>query len=491
MPVSPGPRTRLATGSRGTHHSMRRILLITAGTVALLVVAALGIGYWQASSIVAQFHAGPKEAVVEAVRPELHRPPQHPLVRLPQEASAQTILLIGSDRRWTGGSGARSDTIMLVRIEPARHRIALLSIPRDLYVEIPGHGHDRINMAYHDGGERLLTRVVRNTFGVQIDHFIEVDFHGFKNLVSDLGGVFVPVDQRYYNRNIGTAATDYANIDLQPGYQKLDGQQALAFARYRHDDNDFVRAARQQLLLSIVAHDVLSGSWNPFRIRRLALTVAKATTSDISSLGEVYSLARTIHDTPSNRIDRFTVHAADLFLDGADYLAADRTQLRGTIRAWLGIGSPPEKAHTRKPVHTLSVRASLVGDGGHSATLLASARNGIRTCRPTALPPGFTWPSVDAAHSYTLGGHPATALYATAGSGDSILWMYTTWRNPPVLVHPSGILTRGGRTYALYTEHGRLHQIAWRLSATNVWITNTLQNTVSNAQLLALARSCS
>jgi LCP family protein required for cell wall assembly len=471
---------------------MRKILLVSLGALLLLAGAALGVAYWQASSIVAQFHAGPKEAVVKAVQPELHRPPRHPLVQLPREASAQTILLIGSDRRWTGGSGARSDTIMLARIEPRRHRIALLSIPRDLYVAIPGHGHDRINMAYHDGGERLLTRVVRDTFGIEIDHFVEVDFHGFKNLVSDLGGIYVPVDQRYYNHNIGTAATNYANIDLQPGYQKLDGQQALAFARYRHDDNDFVRAARQQFLLSIVAHDVLSGSWNPFRVRRLALTVAKATTSDISSLGEVYSLARTVHDTPANKIDRFTVHAGDLFLDGADYLAADHAQLRATVRAWLGVRPPARAARVSRAVrrHTVAAGAALARDGGRGASLLASARNGIRTCRPTALPPGFSWPSADAAHSYRLAGHPATALYATGGSGDSILWMYTTWQDPPILAHPSGTVTRGGRTYALYTAHGRLRQIAWRLGATQVWITNTLQNALDNAQLLALARTC-
>src|ERR1044071_5025541 len=140
--------------------------------------------------IVGQLHAGPKAAVVRAVRPELHRPARHPLVVVRPEPKAQTVLLIGSDRRWTGVDGARSDTIMLARIEPSRHRIALLSIPRDLYVSIPGHGHDRINMAFHYGGERLLTQVVRETFGVTIDHFVEVDFRGFKNVVDKLGGVY-------------------------------------------------------------------------------------------------------------------------------------------------------------------------------------------------------------------------------------------------------------------------------------------------------------
>jgi hypothetical protein len=89
-----------------------------------------------------------------------------------------------------------------------------------------------------------------------------------------------------------------------------------------------------------------------------------------------------------------------------------------------------------------------------------------------------------------LAKHPAVALYATAGSGDSLLWMYTTWEDPPILQHPAATVTRGGRTYDLYTEHGRLRQIAWRVGATRVWLTNTLQDAVSNRALLALAGSC-
>src|SRR5689334_23934499 len=126
----------------------RRLLIgIPLGLVALAAAAA-GVAYWQASSALDQLHAGAKGPVVRAVQPELHRAPAHPVVKLPPEPSAQTILLIGSNHRWRSGDGARSDTVMLVRIQPHRHRIALLSIPRDLYVAIPGHGHDRINMAF-------------------------------------------------------------------------------------------------------------------------------------------------------------------------------------------------------------------------------------------------------------------------------------------------------------------------------------------------------
>ena len=471
---------------------MRKLLLFGGLGLVVLVAAAAGVAYWQASSTLDQLHAGPKGAVVRAVAPELHRAPKRKLVTLPPEPDAQTILLIGSDHRSRGGDGARSDTVMLARIQPKRHRIALLSIPRDLYVSIPGHGHDRINMAYRYGGERLLTRVVRDTLGVEIDHFVEVDFHGFKDIVQTLGGVWFPVDRRYYNKNVGTAETNYANIDLQPGYQKLDGEQALAFARYRHDDSDFVRAARQQLLLRVVAQDALGDKWDFFRMRHLAGDIAKATTSDISSLGEVLSLARAVHETPSSGVVRITLQANDVVLYGADYVASSPDQLRATVRAWEGVKSParPHPAAARKRRTTPAPPpTALPSDGGGGRSLLASIENGIRTCTPTALPPGYRWPS-GAARSYVLDHHPAIALYANGDPGDSVLWMYTTWDDPPILHNPSTSLRRGGRSYDVYTSGGKIHMIAWRVGATRVWITNSLRDNVGNADMIALAASC-
>jgi LCP family protein required for cell wall assembly len=465
---------------------MRKVLAWFGIGVVVLGAAVAGVTYWQARAAIDQFHAGPKAAVVRAVWPELHKPPRRVLVSLPPEPSAQTILLIGSDHRWSGGDGARSDTIMLARVDPHRDRIGLLSIPRDLYVSIPGYGHDRINMAFEVGGERLLTRVVRETFGVAIDHFVEVDFHGFRDIVRQLGGVWLPVDRRYYNRNVGTAETNYANIDLKPGYQRLDGDQALAFARYRHDDSDLVRAARQQLLLRIVAHDAMGDAWDLLRVRRLAFAAARATTSDISSTGEVLSLARAVHDTPPSRVVRTTVPARTLVLNGADYVQASPAQLRSSVRAWLGVA----RKRSRPPQRRAAPRqAELVADGGRGRWLLASVANGIRTCAPTRLPARFSWPS-DAVRSYTLAGHPAIAVNATAGSGDSLLWMFTTWHDPPILRGETTTVERGGRRLELYTSAGKVHQIAWQVGATRVWLTNTLRDTVSNGELIALAMSC-
>src|SRR4051794_25734799 len=417
-------------------------LAVALGVAVVVAAAAAGVAWWQASSLLDQLRAGDKGRVVDAVSPELDRKPKRTLVQAPPEADAQTILLIGSDHRprAAGQKGQRSDTAILARVDPKRNRVALLSIPRDLYVEIPGHGHDRINMAFEWGGEKLLTRTVRETFGVKIVHFVEVDFRGFRKLVKDVGGVWIPVDQRYFNKNVGTFETNFADIDLQPGYQKLDGEQALAFARYRHYDSDIYRAARQQLVIREAVRQSLAHKLDLLRVRRLARDFAEATTSDIDSLDELWSLARAVRGA---QIQRLTLDGADTTLYGAYYLTADEAQMRTAVRSLLGVrrrGSARAANDATPPAPTPSPApgTQLSPDGGRAAALLQPLVKGMRRCVPPALPPGFAWPYEDAARSSALDGHPAIALTADAGSGHSILWMFTTWHDPPTLARPSG-----------------------------------------------------
>ncbi len=398
---------------------MWRKLGIAVGVLAALAAVGLGIAWWQANAVLDELQAGPKKQVVDAVEPELHRRPRHVLVPTTTEPpasgtgtiasdgtsgqdgfeppllvdpKAQTILLIGSDHRWDSGNQARSDTIILARVDPGSDRVALLSIPRDLYVAIPGHGHDRVNMAFDYGGEQLLTKTVREAFGVQIDHFVEIDFRGFKTMVDRLGGLYVPVDQRYFNENVGTPGTNYANIDLRPGYQRLDGTQALAFARYRHTDSDLVRASRQQLVLREAARQALEHRYDVLEVRSLINAFAHATTSDISSLKEVWTLVDTIRTTPSGNLVRLTVPGQDYSVGGASYLRASDAQLKRTVRRWLGAAPAPKPAaggggSGSKGSRTKRAAPTLAGDGGRGAALVHAVRNGIRTCAPTKLPP--------------------------------------------------------------------------------------------------------
>ena len=165
-----------------------------------------------------------------------------------------TLLLIGSDKRpgrQGRGDTGRSDSLILVRMDSTRGFISMLSFPRDLYVPIPGHGTDKINAAYSDGGPAKTIQTIRALTGQRINYYLNVDFQGFARLVNQVGGVYVDVDRRYFNDNSdpGPEGT-YAAIDLKPGYQRLDGADALAYVRYRHTDSDFARIARQQQFLS-------------------------------------------------------------------------------------------------------------------------------------------------------------------------------------------------------------------------------------------------
>ena len=122
----------------------------------------------------------------------------------------------------------------------------MMSFPRDLVVNVPGYGRRPINEAYELGQEPLALATVKELTGLQINYLVPLDFRAFQRIVGTFGGVWLPVDRRYYNNNDGTAAHDYMSINIQPGYQLVTGVNSLAFARYRHTDSDLIRMARQQ-----------------------------------------------------------------------------------------------------------------------------------------------------------------------------------------------------------------------------------------------------
>ena len=171
---------------------------------------------------------------------------------------AAIALVIGYDHRAGDGTGSpsRSDTMMLIRADPGTKTISLLSFPRDLVVPIYcGKSaypidHGRINSAYAICGSTGSLETVRHLTGLPVNYMISVNFGGFVATVNKLGGVWMDIDRRYYNKNVGTSETNFANIDLQPGYQLLNGTEALEFVRYRHTDSDLYRLARQQEFIS-------------------------------------------------------------------------------------------------------------------------------------------------------------------------------------------------------------------------------------------------
>jgi LCP family protein required for cell wall assembly len=228
---------------RGAWAVVRKVLLVV-----FLVALSLGVGI--GGGLYLYFHQS--VSAVQAHTKDVVRA-EKALDTVPAANQAAVALVIGYDHRANEAKGtpSLSDTLMLIRADPVTKTISLLSFPRDLEVPIycgaePYPGVARINSAYSDCGSKGTVLTIKHLTGLPINYLITVNFHGFKEVVNKLGGVWMDVDRRYYNKNVGTAATNFANINLQPGYQRLDGEQALDFVRFRHTDSDLVRVARQQ-----------------------------------------------------------------------------------------------------------------------------------------------------------------------------------------------------------------------------------------------------
>ncbi len=249
------------------------------------------------------------------------------------------ILVLGSDRRESlAGDKGRSDTIMLLRIDPRTKSISMLSIPRDLRVEIPGWGADRINAAYSDGGAALSVKTFETLTGLPVNHFIDVDFLGFIGIVDYLGGVYIDVDRQYYNN---TAVTGYSSIDIKAGYQRLNGHDALAFVRFRHDAlADWGRMQRQQLFLRELKRQALRWQ-NVLKFPKLIAMIARNTTSDVSSIKQLLSLVQLGIGVNTSHIYQTHVVGEPIVVGGADELQASPAEVAAVVDQFMNPQRPP------------------------------------------------------------------------------------------------------------------------------------------------------
>jgi LCP family protein required for cell wall assembly len=290
---------------------------------------------------------------------------QAELAKLSQPNQPAVALIIGYDHRKGIESDvpSRSDTIMLVRADPVAKTISLLSFPRDMRVPIhcPGKNvyESKINSAYEVCGETGTLETVQALTGIQVNYLITVDFHGFKQIVDKLGGVWIDVDHRYFNDNAGLGpGTMYATINLWPGYQKLNGARALDYARFRHTDSDLYRVARQQLFVQALKQQA-EANFSPQRVDGIIGALRRNVEIGIGGggqldLGTLLKYAHFIYGLPNGHFFRDHIDANGLAQDtGSSDLLPDPTSVANAVREFStpAVNAPAqaaEAAHIKK-----------------------------------------------------------------------------------------------------------------------------------------------
>ena len=247
------------------------------------------------------------------------------------------ILLLGSDKRaGQRGSGdpGRADSIILIRMDNDQGFISMLSFPRDLYVNIPGHGMNKINASFALGGPAKAIETIKALTGQPINYFVNIDFNGFVKLVDQVGGVYLDVDRKYFNKNTPGAAGSYSEIDLKPGYQRMNGKDALSYVRYRHTDSDFARIARQQAFLSELKRQT-NRFGNLPEIPSYAGIFARNITTNIKSVPVLLGIMEQAITTDKDRIARAALTGNLAMRGGASVVEAPASEVSLKVDQWL------------------------------------------------------------------------------------------------------------------------------------------------------------
>lgn len=278
------------------------------------------------------------------------------------------ILLIGSDSRQ--GEDARSDTLIFMRVDFNRNRVYLMSIPRDTRVAIPGrYGKDKINAAYAYGQASLAIRTMESFLGIDFNHYVEVDFRGFKKLVDTVGGIDITIDKTINDR------TREYRMFIPAGRQHMNGETALNYVRYRHGDSDFDRADRQQNFLRAL-------SANVFKVRSIFKlpTIIRIFDENIGtdmSKRQMLSLGGFLRKLPKNRIESVTLPGKTAMIGGVSYVEPDAQALNKIMtaieagRSIKQMKSPAKSGNMSLEWNRLSV---MILNGSGRAGLAAAAK---------------------------------------------------------------------------------------------------------------------
>jgi len=243
------------------------------------------------------------------------------------------ILLLGLDARPGEGYATRTDAIMLLGVQPRRLRVSALSIPRDLFINVPGYGSQRVNTVNvlgeleqpGNGGEFVGTGIA-NSFGVAQPHYVRLNFDAFVQLVDAVGGVRVNVPRLIVDNSYPTGDYGTRSVRFEPGVQHLDGEMALAYARTRHTDDDYGRAERQQQVVRALMRKLA----NPLNWGSVALVASQNMDTNMNPLQMALYAPPIIVSGGTGTLDRMVIDR-EYIVGGTNGAVPDYEKLRPWI----------------------------------------------------------------------------------------------------------------------------------------------------------------
>jgi LCP family protein required for cell wall assembly len=286
----------------------------------------------------------------------------------------ESVLILGSDARpdeLKRGEVGRTDTLLVFVGDRGLPRLAMLSVPRDLWVAIPGYGQERINAAYELGGPQTAKQTVSNVLGQPVDRYLVIGLQGVRDVVDAVGGVDITVPQAIHDDAYPTDNYGYQVVDIPAGRQHMDGDTALKYARTRHQDSDFARTARQQQVVVAVRNAMLNPLNWP-RLPAVAAAISSSIKTDVSPLDAVALGAAMLRDPgdPDHLVIDTSLAAPITGEDGA-YLLQAKPTLQPTVAQFL---SHPSGSTSAAPVSVEVLNAAgVAGLAARTADRLTQA----------------------------------------------------------------------------------------------------------------------
>ncbi len=504
--------------TRGARRRRRlRIALFSAIGVIVLILALAGGSYLWFSKTVEPVNQRINETHPDAVA-ALEEAPPTTLVPIKESEQAIDIMLVGNDSRSDDPtSGGRSDTLMLVHVDPENDYLSILSIPRDMYVSIPGHGKNKINAAYAYGGPALSIKTIKAVTGINVKKYAEVGFETFSQLVDSLGGVYVDIDRQY------TRAT--RDMDIHPGYQLLSGTDALLFARFRYDSNsDFGRQRRQQRVLAALREQ--AAGWNlTTKLPSIISTMMDGMATNLTA-GDFLKLAKFVVGLDGSRIRQLFLTGTTPTIDGKSVVLVPTSELKEVVTQFL---TPPEEnasttsssetgssetgtsqAGTSTTTSTTGSAAAVQLVAATSTSLTATSGGTIKDAAmwkglqksisfklqaPTYVPDGYSY-----SNTYPTGGRtygietgdgkePCVRVMYRYGARDLYIGISaTTWTDPPLATKGTEV-EKNGVVYHVVGSNSRTDHIWWTSGDVLYFISNTLMYSAKPDVLLKMAES--